>query len=106
MFTCDAGGAANRALHIYFYDDFEQRDFHRQKMRSSPAWNEGYLTLSRPCVSHQVSARPAVLLSLSIRLRCNTHECKLCCTLARMRPRTLFLAHVLLPLRPAHSLRR
>lgn len=55
MFTCDAGGAANRALHIYHYDDFAQRDRQREIMRSSPAWNDGYLTLSRPCVSHQAS---------------------------------------------------
>jgi hypothetical protein len=55
MFTCDTGGALNRVIHFYHYDDFDQRDLVRRAAASTPAWSSEFIPKSRKYVSHQES---------------------------------------------------
>ncbi|KAL4857838.1 Protein NipSnap 3A [Chlorella vulgaris] len=56
MFTCDTGGALNRAVHLYHYRDFDHRDLHRAASAASSEWQNGYLAHSRTCLAHQESS--------------------------------------------------
>lgn len=55
MFTCDTGGALNRVIHLYHYNDFDQRDLARRAAASTPAWSSEFIPNSREYVTHQES---------------------------------------------------
>lgn len=61
MFSCDTGGALNRVVHFYHYEDFDARDAARLAAAGNSEWQDEYLPHSRRCVSHQESSiyRPA-----------------------------------------------
>lgn len=64
MWTCDTGGVLNRVLHLYEYDNFDQRDSCRKATVDSVEWQQQYLANSRKAVEQQVGLRHAQGLAL------------------------------------------
>jgi NIPSNAP len=56
MFTCDTGGTLNRVIHLYHYNDFDQRDLARRAAANTPAWSSEFIPRSREYVAHQESS--------------------------------------------------
>ena len=56
MFTCDTGGTLNRVIHLYHYNDFDQRDATRKTAANTPAWSSEFIPKSREYVAHQESS--------------------------------------------------
>lgn len=55
MFTCDLGGTLNRVVHLYHYNDFDERDSTRRAAAQDPQWKQ-YVHDSRNFVAHQESS--------------------------------------------------
>jgi hypothetical protein len=54
FFTCDTGGALNRAVHLYYYEDLGARDAVRRAAAADPTWR-AYVAASRAHVAAQRS---------------------------------------------------
>jgi hypothetical protein len=54
FFTCDTGGALNRVVHLYYYEDLGARDSVRRAAAADPAWR-AYVAASRAHVAAQRS---------------------------------------------------